>query len=151
VKLLDPGYFGAVDCQEGASLCCAITTSGYYPLLEPDDLFAFGIMLWEFVCQKHPLEVQDGSQPGQIGPGLESWVRSRENVGQFSLQPMLQLRRPSELVPGMLPELEAVLLTGMGLGLDHAARLERAPGFKSFGDLAASLEPLLGRNLSGLQ
>ena len=151
VRLLDPGYFGKLDCQEGRDLTCAITTPGYYPFMEPDDLFALGIMLWESVCRQHPLVGTGDSRAEKVTAKLQSWVQSYENVGQYFLSPILRLRRPSELVPGIPPEVEQVLLTGMRLSLDQTGRLERAPGFQRFTDLAESLEPLLGWHVNGSQ
>jgi len=55
IKAIDPGYFGAMESEQGESLEVAVTTSWYYPFLKPDDLFAFGLIFWEAVLKMHPL------------------------------------------------------------------------------------------------
>lgn len=149
VRFIDPGYFGPIDCQEGEDLQCMVTTSTYYPLLKPDDLFAFGIMLWEIACKQHPLgQSSQENQTSKTGPKLEKLVASYENVGQYYLSPILNLTRPREIHPAISDELEKILLKAMRLDASSASgQLELADGYQSFEELARDLEKLTEQEL----
>jgi serine/threonine protein kinase len=140
-KLIDPGFFGLVNCQEGEALDCIVTTSAYYPLLKPDDLFAFGIMLWEVACRQHPLRLA-AVQNQTVGNGLDNLVRSYENVAQYFLSPLMNIVRPCSLRPEMTNELETVLLRAMRLRIDESGNVDSGDGYRSFNELVAALEQL---------
>lgn len=109
LKILDPGYFGGIECETGYVDNCAITTTNYYPSLTADDLFAVAVILWEAALHVHPLyapltpEARERAHPGEE---LYNWVRRYESVGQYFLSPLLGLQRPTELRPDMPPQLE---------------------------------------------
>lgn len=70
VHLLDPGYFGPDRY---------VTTPAYYPRMQPDDLAAFAIILWEIAAGRHPLAQHPPSQMAALHPGpppapLGEWV-----------------------------------------------------------------------------
>lgn len=56
IKLISPGIFDQRFWVEGLRLPGAITSPAYYPTLEPIDLFAFGLMMWETFLGVHPLQ-----------------------------------------------------------------------------------------------
>ncbi|MBI3271102.1 MAG: protein kinase [Planctomycetes bacterium] len=244
VKLIDPGHFGLgeVAGRRGREV---VTTTAYYPYLAPDDLFAFGILLWEGGCGRNPFLsspseseparglLPPGSEPDAgaafgasspgvatqqapaapapgtgvwppsdfapgivpgiaigIGPGigpallpafdpgagpstgntlrpegaarapgegpalgeaLVEAVRSRERNGDFFLSPLLSLRRPAALRPGMHPAVESLLLRGLRLRLRPDGRLDVGPGFESFGAARFALERLAREGIDDLR
>lgn len=142
VTLIDPGYFGQLDFVDKDALYCAVTTPSYYPLLEPDDLYSFGVMLWETSTKNHPLfpnETNADTQP--LGPELEEFVANSESLDRFFLSPIRKLNRPSYYQPNMPANLEEVVLKSMRLKLANNC-LERADGFASFEEFGLVLEEL---------
>lgn len=148
IVIIDPGYFGPVETAQGHVLPqAAVTTPGYYPLLQPDDLFAFGLMLWEAATGTHPLANGPSSSAqadkARCGSKLLAQVRGPERVGQYFLSPLLGLQAPVASVPGLRPELESVLFKALGLTLRKDGKLDVAPAYASFAEMAAALEPLV--------
>ena len=146
--LIDPGFFGLIDCAEGDGLKCAVTTPVYYPFLQPDDIYAFGIILWEIACKQHPLLIAKdgtkGTQSGgsQTGESIHKWVRRYENVGQYFLSPITNLRRPTSINPTITPALEAILLKALRLQLGSDGLLESGEGYASFSEFESALTKL---------
>lgn len=144
IKLIDPGLF-----ESGGSIPHQgmITTPAYYPLLAPDDIFAFGIMLWEVATGYHPLLPSKaeifGEEPVETGEGLDRWVRRFEGVGQHFLSPLRQLPRPSRLRPSLRLTIENILLRVLGLELADG-RVDKISGetsaYESFAEIARELE-----------
>ncbi|HEY9868019.1 MAG TPA: hypothetical protein V6D08_02325 [Candidatus Obscuribacterales bacterium] len=153
IKLLDPGHFGPLDCQEGNYGYCIVTTPAYYPLLTPDDMFAVGIMLWEIACKRHPL---DGSSSldeiplNGLAEDLIQWVRAAQVVGQHFLMPLLQAGRPSHIRPDLSPAAEQTLLKAMRLRLTPDNKIGRDPGFASFSEFADALRGVIALGLKEL-
>jgi len=148
IVIIDPGYFGPVETAQGHVLPqAAVTTPDYYPLLQPDDLFAFGLMLWEAATGTHPLANGPTSSAqadqARCGSKLLAQVRGPERVGQYFLSPLLGLHAPAASVPGLRHELEAVLFKALGLTLRKDGKLDVAPAYTSFAEMAAALEPLV--------
>ena len=54
-QLIDPGYFGEIESANGPLVEMKITTGEYYPLLVPNDIMAFGLIMLEIVLQKNLL------------------------------------------------------------------------------------------------
>lgn len=150
IKLLDPGYFGPLDCQEGACDGCAVTSPSYYPLLIPDDLLALGIVCWEASLRQHPLDgVTDSRKLDLSGVGEEllTFVRTRELTGNHFLTPILQAMRPSAVRADMPAELEEFLLKAMRLQVRSDGKMDLAKGFSGFGEMIASLQSLIENNV----
>lgn len=167
VKILDPGHFGKLHGASG-EVDCVVTTPAYYPLLKPDDLWAFGILLWHAALKRHPLytlideqiSIEAGEQQADanadtgpaviasnVGEKLLGFIRSRQNLGQHILDPLLQLRRPREIRPEVSETLEIVMLTGMRLQVLPSGRLELAEGYSGFAEFATALEQLLDKGI----
>lgn len=145
-KLIDPGYFGPIAATNGHLEGCIVTTPMYYPFLKPDDLFAFGSILWEIACRRHPLVGATSSHiidKTRLSPDLVDWVRSREMVGQYYLTPILEAGLPTEHRPELSPVTEAFLLKAIRLRVSPDGRIDRDPGFADFKDLADSLQYLI--------
>jgi len=139
MKLIDPGYFGPLKCQEGMMSKVAITTTSYYPSLTPDDLYAFGIMLWEACLGEHPLlshgaEALNGTA---CGDKLKQRVKRHSAIGYYGFEPLLNLRPPSAIHPGLAKPVEEFLLQALRLKIDEHGRLEDADEEKNFADFAA--------------
>ncbi|MBI3830253.1 MAG: serine/threonine-protein kinase [Planctomycetes bacterium] len=148
ITIIDPGYFGPIESAYGHEIHNAfITTPDYYPFLQPDDLFAAGIMLWEAATGMHPLgngpSSSERADLKRIGEKLREIVRMPERVGQYFLSPLLDLRPPREICPSLKPELEAVLLKALRLELRKDGVIDAAEGYASFAELAEALEPLV--------
>jgi serine/threonine protein kinase len=142
VKILDPGYFGPLECDEGLFDNAAITTPAYYPQMEPDDILAFGLIAWEAELGIHPLlsiQVDDSLAIEDIAPGLFDWVRSYEQVGYYFLSPIYSLPRPTELKPELSAEMEDFLYKAVRVKRQPDGKIEKIPGFNSFDEIAEAL------------
>ncbi len=170
VKILDPGHFGKLPGETG-EIDCVVTTPAYYPLLQPDDLWAFGILLWHAAVRRHPLytpideplefhvsepetdakdlgdEEAISSFAPEVGEKLFRLVRSRQNVGQYYLDPLLRLKRPRAIRPDIPEAVESVVLKGMRLQVLRSGQLELADGYKDFSEFAKALEQLVGQGI----
>ncbi len=146
ITMIDPGYFGPLDLENGSTMAfCALTTAAYYPLLEPDDLFAFGLMLWEVVLGEAPLAKRGysgESDLSRIGPNLLQSVQLQEMVGKYYLSSILEVPFPSKTEHKITGEAERILLKCLRLSITPAGKLELDSGFKSFSSLAGALAVL---------
>lgn len=151
VKLIDPGYFGSKEKRDAQTM---ITTPAYYPMLESDDMFAFGLILWEIACQQHPLVMQRGSSEfidlTYIGENLFDWVYSSELVGQYFKSAFLYIKRPSTYQKDIHPMLESFLLKAINLQLRADNIIDYKIHFKSFVQLIAALEELIEAGITHL-
>lgn len=143
--VIDPGFFGNLDLENGSSISrCAVTTPAYYPMLEPDDVFAFGLLLWEVVLGEQPLDKDTSSDAcdlTRIGPQLLESVLLQEAVGRYLLSPILDIERPSLRHPEMDRNVENLLLRGLRLHrLGDGIELD--PGFRSFAAISGALATL---------
>jgi len=139
MKLIDPGYFGPLKCQEGMMSKVAITTTSYYPSLTPDDLYAFGIMLWEACLGQHPLSARGAETINETtcGDKLKQRVKRHSAIGFYGFEPLLNIRPPSAIRPGLAKPVEDFLLKAMRLKIDEQGRLEDADKGENFADFAA--------------
>lgn len=145
-RLIDPGYFGPLDCREGNFADCAVTTAAYYPELLPDDLLAFGIMLWEIATGHHPLDgvcTLAHAEKRNADESLIAMVRAAQAVGLYNLAPLLDLPSPRASRPDMSPACENVLLKAMRLRKLAGGKLGLDSGYTSFDELAAALTGLM--------
>jgi serine/threonine protein kinase len=154
VVLIDPGYFGTLETYRGTvrnpTTNCAVATTIYYPYLKPDDLLAFGLMLWETACRDHPLAARSNSSDfdrKSIGDDLWDIVRSQELEGRYYLSSILGVIPPSIVRPGTPKEIEEVLMKGLRLKLDADGKLNACPGFKNFAEFAEALNQLVKKNI----
>lgn len=162
--LIDPGYFGQLDCEEGELLQVAITTPAYYPFLTPDDSFAMGLMFWEAVCGIHPLiarneyKVAIGMAPGtdtahgdssdsaeqksEVGESVRTWVSLMSPSCRPFIEPILQLSRPSTINPEIPPLLEKVALKGLRLTVSENGMIEKGDGYLTWEEWVADIKAL---------
>lgn len=150
ITFIDPGFFGMIDCQEGNDLQVAITTTLYYPTLEPDDMLAFGLMLWEIATGRHPLRTNNAQNAGEVGEDLVDWVGQFEAVGQYFLTPLLDLNLPSEINTAINERFESILLKALRLRLNDQGLISRDSGFGDFNQLADALEELAQAGMKNL-
>ncbi|CAN5737186.1 hypothetical protein BH10CYA1_BH10CYA1_34370 [soil metagenome] len=143
ITMIDPGHFGPLDLENGSTMAnCALTTAAYYPLLEPDDLLAFGLMLWEVVLGEAPLAKRGysgESDLSRIGPNLLEIVKLQEMVGKYYLSSILDVPIPSKTHHKITGEAEKMLLKCLRLYITPAGKLELDSGFKSFSSIAGAL------------
>ena len=145
IRILDPGHFGPLQCHEELVRNAAVTTPAYYPWMEPDDLFAFGIILWEAAARYHPLmsELDETAvNIERIGKDLMRWVRSYEQVGLYFLRSLFQLSLPRDVRPELSPACQDFLLKAIGLRITENGQLDKVPSFTSFHELADGLEAI---------
>jgi serine/threonine protein kinase len=143
VKLIDPGYFGPLQTAGGGEAYCRVTTPAYYPTMQPDDLFALGIILWEIVLGEQPFRLNGSFRPAQAanaGEDLTQYVRQSESLGTYFLSPLADLPRPSEIIPTISEEKELILLKGLRLTLTSDGSLELAEGFDDYAQLRQAIE-----------
>lgn len=153
IKLLDPGHFGPLDCEEGPIESCIVTSPSYYPFLSPDDVLALGIMCWEAALGFHPLDgLTDSKLIDQTRAGKEliDLVRAEELIGRHFLTPLLQIIPPSEIKPSMSKDVESFLLQCLRLSFDKSGKLNNGRGFSSFSEMTVNLENLLEKNIKHL-
>jgi len=155
--LIDPGYFGNLHLGKGKTkhqvLNCAVTSPLYYPCLEPDDLLAFGFMLWEAACREQPLSKRVRAKdfdPKHAAPELYQKVLSEEEQGNFFLSPILGIKKPSDLRPGIPAEVEKLILKAVRLAPQENGSMELAAGYTSFAQIADDLVELTLANITSL-
>jgi serine/threonine protein kinase len=143
--IIDPGFFGRLDLENGSTMNqCAVTTPAYYPLLEPDDVLAFGILLWEVVMGEQPLKKDTSSESSdlsRIGPQLLEHVRLQEAVGKYLLSPIVDIQKPSTSHANIDRNVENLLLKGLRLHM-LGNGIELDPGFRSFAAISGALATL---------
>ncbi len=144
IGLVDPGHFGNLPTVDEGVQDLRVTTPAYYPDLQPDDLSALGIILWEAACGKHPLRPNPGGDaPTRVGPNLAERLRLTSQSGNRFLEPIRDLRRPTVYRPELPEGLEETLLRGLRLRVLNDGALEIGRGFDRFSDLLRALEPYL--------
>jgi serine/threonine protein kinase len=136
VRIIDPGYFGPLASEEGMIPRAVISTTQYYPLLEPDDSFAIGCMLWEICLGYHPLmnaekQEQAGSQKKAIGTDLQAQIAVQELMGRYFLSPLSFLQLPQEKCQWLAADQQDLFLSLVGLRKDQSHRLELAPALSA--------------------
>jgi serine/threonine protein kinase len=153
VKLIDPGYFGALDGEHESYSACCVTTPGYYPLLEPDDLLALGIMVAEIILGQHPL---DGCQDlneirlDNIDPAVIELVKEQQIVGRYFLTPLLESCNPENLAKiDKDSRLKDIALKAIRLRLD-GTMLRADAGYANFLEVARALEGIQSLGFSAL-
>lgn len=142
VKILDPGHFGELKLADGTVQGVFVTTPQFYPLLNPDDVLALGLIAWHAAMGK-PLIAREapelsGDDTNQLISGeLYQWLDNQENMGNFYITGLRGIFLPSE--KGFSKEQEAVLLKGLRLALNNDGKLVRDAGYATPQEFAAAL------------
>ena len=142
LKLIDPGYFGPLNCVEGAMQRCAITTELYYPSLTPDDLLASGLILWEICLGLHPLVERKADvvfETYKPSAALAQRIGRWGALGYFGFDSLLTLPRVTALEGSASAVLEKILLKALRLNLTADGELDVDDGFANFGALREAL------------
>jgi serine/threonine protein kinase len=142
IKLIDPGYFGEITHRGRPIGRAAVTTPDYYPLLEPDDLLAFGVIAWEALTGVHPLppgSSSDQLDTTRVSPELLNMIQMREATGNYYGSGLLALRHPFENGDNVSISLGHVLLKLLRLRMSEEGVLLPDAGFRNFGDVADAL------------
>ncbi len=147
VILVDCGYFGNVHVGDRADpqKTLIVTTPRYYPRLVPDDLLAFGLILWETALRKPLLEgvaYSGDFESGLATDRLLEIVNEEEAVGNFNYSGVLGAERPISLREGMPPKVEDLLLKAVRLKFNDDGVLDLDEGYDSFDELADDLKKL---------
>ncbi len=153
ITLLSPGYWGPLESQDGLIPNSAVTTPAYYPALNPDDLLALGLIIWEAALGQRPLGVAvdcETMDHTRIGNELLQYVRNYERVGKFFLGSLLEIYTPSQLHIEMPAALESFLLEAISIRLLPNGKLDKDTGFKSFHSMASALTALVDRGITHL-
>jgi hypothetical protein len=136
--LRDPGYFGDLGGEKNIT----ITTRAYYPLLQPNDLFACSLILWEIVLNCHPLlNHWAGFDSVMIGPELEEKMSHAFGLRGVFLEQLSMVKKPSmvDRDRGITPAMEDLLLKAIGLQQLADGKIDLDEGFKSFRPLKNEL------------
>ena len=140
VYLIDPGYFGDVLSKNGNTINVSVTTWQYYPMVKPDDMFAFGIMVLELATGEHPLK-SESYYIKTLDPGLQSLLSFKSNVDST-------FTRRLAAIPEFLKEhgcpvaVRDFALKCMGMKLNEDNGLELEETFSDFQELIKSLDQL---------
>lgn len=159
LTLIDPGYFGPLDCKEGFFETCMISTPSYSPFLEADDLLSVGICLWEALTGINPFRPRSGALTRNVPESdaiitlptmtieqdVLDLINFKESLLQPYLTPLKDLVRPSQLRAEITPELEALLFKALYLKLTSAGSLTLDQGFASFTELRTGLEQAISQ------
>lgn len=141
-KLLDPGYFGTMKNVYGEDSPMKVTTPLYYPLLEPDDLFALGLIVWEVVCGTHPLRLDDADMTINISEQLKLFLSTNELRGRFYMSPIVYLSQPSRLMPGLQSSSQKIMLKLLRLRLIEDDVLDLDIGYETIAEVIDALRIL---------
>lgn len=144
IKLIDPGYFGPLHCLEGVFDTCMISTPAYYPLLEPDDLMAVGICMWEALTGVHPLASSAPGAPVSAAQDVIDLINFRNSLLQPYLTPLMNTVLPCDLNSEINEQLQATILSCMHFRLDDSRKITVDNGFEGFAQLRVQLEALIG-------
>jgi serine/threonine protein kinase len=152
VRLLDAGYFGALDCMEGVVEDAAITTPAYYPFLTPNDMLALGIIFWELHFGKNPFASFDETPAPTTGVSqtLLRVLKGYSSIGRPFVNSMARLPFPHTIEPSINPELAKFLLASLGLRINEQNELDAAPRFESFAQIADALNHLSEHGITEL-
>ncbi len=145
IRLVSPGVFSKKFWIGKIRLPGAITSPAYYPTLEPNDLFAFGLMLWESFMGSHPLQHKAISREQldktYVGDSFLRMIESYEGTANHFPAALLEIKPPSQM--GMPERIEKLLLKGLGLEKSAAGKIEEGPSFDNFLQIADELEGVL--------
>ena len=101
VKLLDAGYYGAIECTEGLVEDAVITTPAYYPFLTPNDMLALGIIFWEMHFGQNPFAAYDENPAPAAGvsQALVRVLKGYSSIGRPFVNSMARVPLPRAIKP----------------------------------------------------
>lgn len=137
VRLIDPGYFGELICQ-GMKLPVVVSTPAFYPTLERDDCLAFVLTMWELVCG-FPILGHEEVEKQNAEQSLLRYIQNFEMVGNYYLNGLRYLRRPSFYAPNIDPLVETFLLVALGLQVTSTGMLEKKGNTADFNTIRQGL------------
>jgi serine/threonine protein kinase len=148
--LLDPGYFGAISSVEGDFENGMVSTVAYYPFLEPDDLLAFGICLFEAMTGIHPfdqrlaaLSPDESFEPTRLSAEICDTINFRRSLLQPYTTPLYILQPPRAIQPDLSEALEVVLLKGLRARVDKNGTIHATTGYSDLQEFRTALQGLL--------
>jgi len=148
VILVDCGYFGNVNVGEkpdDAQKTLIVTTPRYYPRLLPDDLLAFGLIVWE-TAMRTPLidsvRYHGDFESDLVTDRLSDRVLEEEALGNFNFTGIMGAERPSNVREGLPPQIDNLLLKAVRLKFNKENKLDLDEGFESFEEIADELKKL---------
>ena len=137
IKLVDLGYFGLIKDWDGKEMNVAITTPAYYPYMKPNDLLAFGLILWESATGANPLAQRDETVNDVLSADLAQWI---DNIASTGTRSFSGLRTIDAETLKLIPEgLRNILLRGINLRIDDQGKLARADGYQNIAELQRDL------------
>ena len=140
VVLLDPGFFGKLPLTSGASYV-RVTTPEYYPLLEPQDMTALGLILLEIATG---VRLKRGVEEGKVGPGLAAQIEELHMANNYFFDSIGQL---SPGTPGgellAASPLRPVISKALGLECSAAGTVDLGDKYPGFEALESDLQGLL--------
>ncbi len=148
VILVDCGYFGNVQVGEridDQQKTLIVTTPRYYPRLQPDDLLAFGLIMWEAAMRKPLLEGVTYSgdfADRKVTDRLKDIVLEEEALGNFNFTGILKADKPSQIREGLPPQVDTLLLKAVRLKFNKNDELDIDDGFENFEEIANELRKL---------
>lgn len=146
IRVIDPGYIGALNCREGYLPSVAVTTPFYNPTLEANDTFGFGSTLWELATGHHPLRTSTTAPATQeyvtLSSELETSISMHEMSGRYFLSPLRHLVLPSKLTPSISNDVETILLNALGYAINGVGKLSFNVQPLNFGELKQRIAAL---------
>lgn len=148
VILVDCGYFGNVHVGERTDeqqKTLIVTTPRYYPRLLPDDLLAFGLLLWETAMRNPLLDgvAYSGDYDSElVSDRLVDIVLEEEALGNFNYTAILRTEKPTSIREGLPESVDQLLLKAVRLKFNSKNKLDIDEGFESFEEIADELKKL---------
>lgn len=139
VVLLDPGFFGKLRLANGSFQRVKVTTPQYYPLLEPDDMMAFGWILVELATGRNPLGINGRTfEPRLVRRDLAEKVADLNRGNIYYFDPVCELSSRTALGE-KLASAPLRQIISKALGLELGIYLGEGPRYRDFAALEADL------------
>jgi len=149
VVLVDPGFFGNLPSLAGFLEHVTITTPAYYPLRQPDDMMAYGLILVEIVTGQNPLRTRAELENGLVDRGLRERIE-RLHCGNNYFFDGISAFNPRTALGETLARSPLAPIIGQCLGLKLGSELSEGPKYPDFAAVVADLKklahPLLATN-----
>ncbi len=142
VVLLDPGFDGSLPGEEGPTEHVTVTTRAYYPLIRPDDIMAFGIVLLELVTGTNPFAETNRIEEGLLSPSLQTRLEGLHGANLHGFDAVCQLSGRTGLGEKMiLSPLWPVIFQSLGLRFGH--QVGEANQYSDFAAIEVGLQRVL--------
>jgi serine/threonine protein kinase len=148
--LLNPGYFGSISAVEGDYEKGMVSTIAYYPFLEPDDLLALGICLYEAVTGVHPFNqrmiipsADESFEPTRLSAELCDAINFRRSLLEPYATPLYLLQPPRAISEEISMAVEILVLKALRARVDRNGTIHSDPGFKDFREMSATVKSIL--------